>query len=437
MRNKTLVEDRLDGTSNFNSWKSRLHITLEEDDLLRLIEKTLLETTTNEEKAKWKEDNVKEKKIIIYLVRDHLLPRISTLKKTYKMYDALKKMFEKNNTNKALTLKHQLQNIKMTKDDTIATFFMKISEIRNQLGAIGETITDRELVMITLNALPRHCEPFLQSISGRAYLPEFDCLWTYCTQEETKLIARGVQESHHDDNEALASYAKRGRRDGRSFNKAFKDKKTSTTPSHEQGKDISRIQCFICDKYGHIAINCPTRMKGRQHASTVDVDPKPHKRDEDIKYEAFFFISTFSGTVPTDSDIWLIDSGASRHMTRYREHLTDVVDKESRLHVVLGDNAKYNVKEVGSSTFQLDSDIPLQLSKVLYVPGMKRNVVSVSALEDKGYKVTFSEGKVLSWHNNSHMDSAQVIGFQENSLYRLIVRPVHALLHDTISLSEL
>jgi hypothetical protein len=72
------------------------------------------------------------------------------------MYDALKTMFETNNTNRALTLKHELQNLKMKKVDTIVTFFMKISEIRDQLGAIGETITDRELVMITLNALPRH-----------------------------------------------------------------------------------------------------------------------------------------------------------------------------------------------------------------------------------------------------------------------------------------
>jgi hypothetical protein len=55
--------------------------------------------------------------------------------------------------------------------------------------------------------------------------------------------------------------------------------------------------------------------KERQLASTADVDPEPHQRDEDIKDEAFLFISTLSGTVPTDNDIWLIDSGASRHMT--------------------------------------------------------------------------------------------------------------------------
>jgi hypothetical protein len=91
-------------------------------------------------------------------------------------------------------------------------------------------------------------------------------------------------------------------------------------------------------------------------------------------------------------------------MIGYRNHLKDLVEKESSLHVVLRNNVRYNVKGVGTSTFQLDSDIPLQLSEVLYVHGMKRKLVSVSALEDKGYKVTFFEGKVLAWHKNSHMN---------------------------------
>jgi hypothetical protein len=176
MRNTTLVENRLDGSSNFSSSKSRLRITLEESDLLIFIEETLPATTTDEEKAEWKTNDVKARKIIIYSVRDHLLPHISTLKTTYLMYDVLKKMFERNNTNKALTLKHHLQNIKITKDDTTATFFMNISEIKDQLGGIGETITDKELVMITLNSLPSHWEPFIQSISGRVDLHQFDRL---------------------------------------------------------------------------------------------------------------------------------------------------------------------------------------------------------------------------------------------------------------------
>jgi hypothetical protein len=156
MKNRTLVEDRLDGSSNFSYWKSRLQVTLEQDDLLSVIHKTLPETTTDEEKEIRREEDVKARKIIIYSVRNHLLPRIANLKTSYEMYEALKDMFESDNTVRALTLKEQLQSTKMTKGDTVATFFMKISEIKDHLGAIGEIMSDRELVLSTLNNLPKH-----------------------------------------------------------------------------------------------------------------------------------------------------------------------------------------------------------------------------------------------------------------------------------------
>jgi hypothetical protein len=56
--------------------------------------------------------------------------------------------------------------------------------------------------------------------------------------------------------------------------------------------------------------------------------------DEDIN------ISALSGMVPTNDNTWLIDSGASRHMTSLRYHLTIFFEKETHLHVVLGDDAR-------------------------------------------------------------------------------------------------
>jgi hypothetical protein len=128
------------------------------------------------------------------------------------------------------------------------------------------------------------------------------------------------------------------------------------------------------------------------------------QRNEDIN------ISSLSGMVPTNDNTWLIDSGASRHMIGLRNHLTHFIEKETHLHVVHGDDARYNVRGVRTSTFQIDSDMQLKLEEVLYVPGMKRNLISISALEDKGYKITFSEGRVLAWHRDSHISYAKVIG---------------------------
>ena len=104
-------------------------------------------------------------------------------------------------------------------------------------------------------------------------------------------------------------------------------------------------------------------------------------------------------------------------MTGYKENLSKVVEKESHLHVVLGYDANYNVKGFGSTSLQLESNNLLHLNDVLYVPGMKTNLVSIFALEDKGYRVTFADGNVLALHKNSSISTTKVIGVRDESLY--------------------
>ena len=100
-----------------------------------------------------------------------MIPHNSTKKTVKGMFDTLKKLFENSNINRALALRQQLSNIKITGADTIASCFMKITKLKDQLATIGETIEDRELVMMTLNGLPSAWEPFVQSLSGRSKLP--------------------------------------------------------------------------------------------------------------------------------------------------------------------------------------------------------------------------------------------------------------------------
>lgn len=46
-------------------------------------------------------------------------------------------------------------------------------------------------------------------------------------------------------------------------------------------------------------------------------------------------------------------------------------------------------------TFQRESGSPLRITYVMYVPGLKNNLVYVAVLEDHGYDVIFSKGKVF------------------------------------------
>lgn len=133
----------------------------------------------------------------------------------------------------------------------------------------------------------------------------------------------------------------------------------------------------------------------------------------------------------------MIDSGASRHITSYQEHLLDLVERDSNFQVIIGDDACYSIRGSGATSLNLESGIPLHLSDVLFVPRIKRNLISISALEDKGYQIAFSEGKVLAWPKNSSIKSARVIKNRHESLYTLSIRPVQALLNDSSSSNKL
>ena len=77
------------------------------------------------------------------------------------MFKTLKKLFEHNSINVTLTLRNQLSNMKMTKSENIASYFMRITELRDKLKSSGDNLEEKDLVMTTLNGLPSSWESFI------------------------------------------------------------------------------------------------------------------------------------------------------------------------------------------------------------------------------------------------------------------------------------
>ena len=136
MVNHVRIEDRLDRASNFASWKTRLLIILREMELENYIETNLPMPENESEKATWKRHNNKAMKIIIDLVKDHILPSISNLKNAFDMFSTIQSTFEINNTSRLLTLKQDLLYIKMKNGESITSYFLRITELKNQLATM-------------------------------------------------------------------------------------------------------------------------------------------------------------------------------------------------------------------------------------------------------------------------------------------------------------
>jgi transposase InsO family protein len=97
--------------------------------------------------------------------------------------------------------------------------------------------------------------------------------------------------------------------------------------------------------------------------------------------------------------------------------------------VTLGDDYQYPIKGVGESNYKLNSGNSMKMKDVLYVPGLTKNLLSISALEKKGFRVDFIDGEVLMWAKGETLNEAIIIGSEENGLYKLKGHSEAAMTH--------
>jgi hypothetical protein len=145
------------------------------------------------------------------------------------------------------------------------------------------------------------------------------------------------------------------------------------------------VKCFHCHECGHLATNCLQKKKNKMVVGAATGEALVSQFDLD-----FALISCMASSAL--GLMWYLDSGASFHMTGDKESFIDLEEKDLRMHIEMGDDGKYSATGIGTITFQRESGKPFQLKNVMHVPGLKKNLVSVVMLEDRGYDVVFSSG---------------------------------------------
>jgi hypothetical protein len=254
--------------------------------------------------------------------------------------------------------------------------------------------------------LPDSWETFLSSVNGREVQPNFERLWHDCLEEEGRLKSRNETSTVKDH--ALLVKAKKWKRFPQHKSKGKKPQgKHSYFHSH-----LSKVRCFNCKSLGHFAKDCRNppsqqKRKGRFLASVAVEEEVPQRRrnkvdtKEQEQRRESYLVSALSGIVTKSEEVWLVDSGASKHMIGFKHSLVNYRDKKFNVKVELGDEGTYSIKGFGSTSFQLQSGNVLHIEEILYVPGLKKNLISVAVLESKGYSVAFSKAKgsyvALKW----------------------------------------
>ncbi|GFU29117.1 copia protein [Trichonephila clavipes] len=192
-----------------------------------------------------------------------------------------------------------------------------------------------------------------------AYLSSF-------TSKKSKTLPGATAAAHGDPN-GKNDYQKKS---GKVFNrKTIKNVKQSI-------KTIG--PCYVCNKYGHLKVNCKEKMSLQKSPSTVN--------------------ETFNTEFDKgDKGVWVIDTTATSHFCNDKSLFLDLKPITNMKMSLATEDKNCPVEGIGTLRFRVKykgSFHEITLTDVLFNPKFRRNLLSGSRLESKGAHFVGTKGKI-------------------------------------------
>ena len=338
---------------------------------------------------------------IVLNLEDSQLLHIRSCKSSAEAWSKLEEVFETKSLANRLFLRRKFFTAQMDEANSMISHINKVRSMAQQLEAIGAEVREEDIVMTLLSSLPQTYGSLIIALESRSEDLTMEFVVARLLHEETRRNENRIERS--TDDTAL-----------------FHDKRTNTrqirSPNSFKGN------CNYCNRPGHWARTCRKRI--------ADEEAKK-KSSRESRTKEHVFTSTLTSS-SSDED-WYIDSGASQHLTYCRDLFTQYESIEPK-NVYMGDNSP--TKAVGKGTIRIamqtdNGFVNGLLTEVLYVPGIAKNLFSVSKSTSEGLKIEFSTKFCFIRNNNGTVVGK---GVRENNLYKLSCRtnnPERALLADT------
>jgi len=256
--------------------------------------------------------------------------------KPKELWDTLSQYFERKTvSNKVYTLM-QLYGLRMKRGARMQDHLRDLDELSDKLAAIGEEVGDNHKLAVLLRSV-QDCYPTLA----------------------TALLAKG-------DDELTLVFLKQALLD-----EEQRQGKPNTSPggvTESEGSEAAlKVQkfgrgrkpgvCFNCGQQGHFIRNCPTLVKdtAKHRAKTAGEQQESSENSEDSDAGGHTFVATVGLKAEVQDSQWIIDSGASRHMTFQWNVLREYKEFDNPEPVQLGDG--HIVDALGTGKIKMISQL--------------------------------------------------------------------------------
>ncbi|XP_024976289.1 uncharacterized protein LOC112514191 [Cynara cardunculus var. scolymus] len=261
---------------------------------------------TEEQEGEIRELKKKDKKTLFTIyqaVDEAIFERISTTETAKEAWDMLHRTYkgeEKVKTVRLQTLRCKFHGLKMKDSETIEDFYNKTILVLNQLRLNGEIIEDRRVVEKILRSLTRKFEYVVVAIEESKDISIMSLERLLGILQSHELRMKQFDSNPYEQAFQLQSPSSSTPQDRNRF-----QPRESETDFKGKGRGKpSPMQCYHCQKLGHIVKFCKKRIAEERENNFVNI--------EDNEDTMFMILNTLELLT---EDTWYMDSGCSNHMT--------------------------------------------------------------------------------------------------------------------------
>ncbi|CAJ2637320.1 unnamed protein product [Trifolium pratense] len=266
--------------------------------------------------------------------------------------------------------------------------FEHLQGLLDQMSGMGIKFEDELLGLFLLLSLPESWETFRVSITSSAPkgVVSLETAKGGILNEEMRRKAQGTS----SQSEVLVTENR-----GRSQKKEPKGGRENSR-SKSKGR-YKNMECNYCHKSGHIQKYCYQWRKDNKGKKGKQKQRYHEDHDDDrvttaINDDLVILRDHESINLVSDESMWIVDSGATLHVTPRKEFFTSYTSGDFG-GLKMGNDGVAKVIGVGDICLQTNMGMQLLLRDVKHAPDVRFNLIYVHMLDDCGYDNHFGSGK--------------------------------------------